>query len=330
MTCQLCNHEVRLIQSGFPGYQAGQAFDIFECPNCNVSIAMPIITDDHLYELIYQNIAHIPGYCRYLKYFNRVSQESFPLDYLCAQEESYWAVGSYLREKRTKEGSFSVLEIGSGMGYFTYALAVDGFQIKGIDISDEAVSAASAKFGNLFICSDLESHAKQAQHLYDVIVMNQLIEHVTDLNCLLQTALQLLAPRGTLLITTPNKGVYKGSTWGTELPPVHHWWLSEDTLSNLALRFGLQLDFVDFSQFYREQYRSYDFATPVPAPQSFLAADGSLLVSVKVSELRERFRDFTDKYHLKPVYRRIRDALMGKSRWLGSKGPDICAILQRN
>jgi len=330
MNCQLCDCETHLVQSGFTGYQAGRTFDIHECSSCNVSVAIPLISDDQLYHLIYQHIAHLPGYCRYLKYFNRVSQESSPLSYLCAQEESYWVVGTYLREKRTREGTFSVLEIGSGMGYFTYALAAEGFQVTGIDIAEEAIAAAKAMFGNLFVCSDLETHAMQTQHRYDVIVMNQLIEHVTDINGLVRSALQLLAPRGVLLITTPNKGIYQGAVWGTELPPVHLWWLTEGTFAKLALRYGLQLEFADFTRFYREQYRSYDFTTPPSIPQSFLDVIGNPTVSVKVGSMREKFREFTDTYHLKPIYRRVRDALQGKQRWLGSKGPEICAILRRS
>lgn len=330
MNCQLCDHEIHMIQPAIPGYQGGRSFDIYECPSCQVSAALPLVSDDQLYRLIYQNIAHIPGYCRYLTYFNRVCQESSPLSYLCAQEESYWAVGAYLRKKRAEDGPFSVLEIGSGMGYFTYALASEGFQVQGIDIAADAVAAATAQFGNLFICSDLESHAKHVQHRYDVIVMNQLIEHVIDVNGLLQSALQLLAPQGVMLITTPNKGLYKGTAWGTELPPIHLWWMTEGTFSKLALKNGLQVEFIDFTPFYQNQFRSYDFETPLPMHQSFFDADGNLLVSVKVGEHREKFREFTDRYHIKPLYRHVRDVLMGKKRWLGSKGPEICALLRRN
>ncbi len=330
MTCKLCNHETRLVQAGLAGYQLGQTFDVYECMSCQASFVMPLASDEHLYQLIYQNIAHIPGYCRYRDHYNRVAKVRSPLDYLCSQEESYWAVGSYLRQKRARDGQFSILEIGSGMGYFTFALATEGFQVRGIDIANEAVVAATARFGDLFFCADLAKLAQESQQQFDVIVMNQLIEHVPDINGLLQSALQLLAPHGELLITTPNKGLLPNVVWGTEMPPVHLWWLAEATFASLAERFGLSLDFVDFSDFYRENYRSYDLSTQADVPHGFIGADGELLASVKVSSWREKFREVTDLYHMKPTYRRLRDVLQGKKRWQGSLGPDLCAILRRS
>jgi hypothetical protein len=51
--------------------------------------------------------------------------------------------------------------------------------------------------------------------------------------------LQFLAPRGVLLLTTPNRDFYaKDAVWRTDLPPVHTMWIGRKGVIALAARTG--------------------------------------------------------------------------------------------
>jgi len=328
--CPLCGSEAELTFARYPGYQKELFYDIYECPLCKSSFIQPMAVDERIYRLIYKNVAVIPGYSRYYRYFIEIPAESSPLDYLCRQEESYWAVATYLRRKRISRRDMHILEIGCGMGYFTYALRRDGFVATGIDINQEAVESARNRFGDFYQCADLDTHAKSCGCKYDTLIMNQLIEHVPDVKALLATALGLLKDEGELVLTTPNKSLFKGKVWETDLPPVHLWWFGEESFAYLAAENNLDLEFIDFAEFYQKNY-GYLSIRGIHDLEKYQVfdSDGNLLIKVK-SYGNVSFRKFIERLRLNPFYQILRDRLKGRQRLKGSQGPVCCAILKRH
>lgn len=176
-----------------------------------------------------------------------------PFEYLSEAEDMYWAIKQSINKGYIKKTS-KILEVGCGMGYLTYSMNKEGFNIKGCDISEKAIEKAKATYGlnteELFFVADIYKISEDANFRYDTIILTEVIEHIYNPLDFISTLLKLLSPNGNIIITTPNKTAYKKSIfWTSDLPPVHYWWLSENSFEKIALLTNSNINFIDFSQY---------------------------------------------------------------------------------
>jgi SAM-dependent methyltransferase len=308
-----------------PGYQAGRQFTILECEGCRASYASPLTVDDAVYGHIYENIRYVPGYNRYYHYAAEVLRQKHALTYLSRQEESYWAVARHLKNR--KADRLKVLEVGCGLGYFTYALALDGFDVTGIDISSKAIAWARSNYGPYYAKKTL-AELKAEGSRYDMVVMNQLIEHLPDVHPFLDEALELLAEGGELMVTTPNKSAYPEALWETELPPVHLWWFGEESLRYLASSHGCTVSFVDFKPFTDSHFRVKELLQAPFRGQPVLDEQGTVIMRQEIAP-DGLVKRLLDRGGVLDILRAARAALQGQGRWQGSQGPIIAAVFRR-
>ncbi len=325
--CPLCGSGVHVVTDTATGYQQGMTYTILECEGCRSSFASPLEVSDEIYARIYANVANVPGYNRYDRYAREVLARRRPLDYLMAQEESYWAVASHLRQRRGGGERLSVLEVGCGMGYFTHALAQDGFTVTGVDISSEAVSWAREQYGPYYACTTLGELRARGER-YDAIIMNQLIEHLPDVHGFLAEAVSLLAPGGELLVTTPNKSAYPDAAWETDHPPVHLWWFGEEALTYLAERHGCTVSFIDFSPFNAAYLRPKLPPVPPADKRPVFDARGELLSSQPLPPISP-LRSLLERSGIMDFLRAVRSGFVTDNRWEGPRGPICAAVLRR-
>ena len=118
----------------------------------------------------------------------------------------------------------TVMEVGCGEGQLLQAIKGDGdpsWRVVGVDISPEACAALRR--------TRLEMHCAQFEALewpegtVDLVIMNQVIEHLADPRACVAKAASLLRPGGILMIETPS---------------VHSWdrdWVAAGPLGGLAL-----------------------------------------------------------------------------------------------
>lgn len=102
-----------------------------------------------------------------------------------------------------------VLDLACGTGYGSALLAQAGAEVTAIDISPEAIREAKARHGDhvkflIADCHDLPFEDGK----FDVVVANEMIEHVEDHDALIAQAKRVLAEDGLFLVSTPNKPVY--------------------------------------------------------------------------------------------------------------------------
>lgn len=251
MICPICSTDNAQQRKTIEGYRKKTFYQIFACRNCLVSFASPTKSDQKIYEAIYQNVENVPGYDRYEKLANTVKNSNNPLQTLSNSEENYHGVIKFLLEDIKDIGQAHIVEIGSGLGYLTYALAKYGFKVSGIDISSEAVQKATSRFGEHYYCGSLSDYIEEKKVNPTHIICTELFEHLEDPIQFTNEMLGSMGKNGQLIFTTPHKRTHSKSIWPTDLPPVHLWWFSKKSIEAIAQRLKCSLNFVDLTEFYK-------------------------------------------------------------------------------
>jgi len=178
-----------------------------------------------------------------LCYFNEIQSKkgTQAIDYLIHQEDTYEYIYQLLRSI-DKYKKLRVLEVGSGLGYFTYALSQDGFNILGVDLSADAVKKSTKAFGNLY----KSGYSKDLGETFDIIISINVIQHVTSPVDFILDLKKLLKSEGKILLATYRKyDEQDKSLWLTELPPIHLFWFTTKSLELIGKKTGLEFFEID-------------------------------------------------------------------------------------
>ncbi|QRF75046.1 bifunctional 3-demethylubiquinone-9 3-methyltransferase/ 2-octaprenyl-6-hydroxy phenol methylase [Thermoplasmatales archaeon] len=241
--CPICGNHAIKIYTAFPGYVVNTKYDIYKCNQCITQFIVAPDTPEEIYNAIY-SLDCVPGYDRYKKYANEIIRYSDPFKYLSKQESAYHFIYDFLEKANVKLRR--ILEIGSGLGYLTYALNKAGYSATGIDISNSSVDKAINRFGNYYKHSDLKDlrqNTTDEASKFDLIIATELIEHVVNPVELIKECIPLLKSGGFILLTTPNYYVEK-RIWQTDPPPIHRFWFSRRSFEVIAGVLDLNLSFL--------------------------------------------------------------------------------------
>ena len=99
-----------------------------------------------------------------------------------------------------------VLDAGCGAGGYVRALSAQGASAHGVEIDAEklAKARASADVRARLVRGDLE-RAPFATACFDLVLLNEVLEHVPDDAAALREAFRLLRPGGALIVFAPNR-----------------------------------------------------------------------------------------------------------------------------
>lgn len=126
-----------------------------------------------------------------------------------------------------------VLDVGCGYGDFLHACADShGWVGMGVDVSDHAVMKAGTHPNVTAVVGQL--NAVPSGQGYDLIVMNDLIEHHPDPGALLVAAAGMLTATGSVLIRTPNIQAAEYVVFGPDYHSVKREHLHYFTVASLA------------------------------------------------------------------------------------------------
>jgi 2-polyprenyl-3-methyl-5-hydroxy-6-metoxy-1,4-benzoquinol methylase len=250
MKCIICNQGgVAVFYKNYIGYSQGLQFNINRCSKCKTHFIDTKNIDTSVYDEIYSESDTV-GYDRYYKYAQKIKNSKNPLKYLANQESTYYPLYKFL-SKLPINTKLDILEIGSGYGYTTFGIAQSGHNIIGVDISQNAVDFATKQFGNYYMCSKVED--LKLNQKFDLIVANELFEHLADPNKFIDVLKPLLKTNGKILITTPNKNfadtVNFNAVWQSDLPPVHTFWLTEKGAELIAKNHKMNLELFDYANY---------------------------------------------------------------------------------
>lgn len=344
--CLLCGSPAQLIHSEYPGYQEPDTFRIYHCTNCNTAFSLPKVVTSAIYENIYKNAVRVPGYNRYWRYSRFIKKFPNPFEFLTESAEAYWGVKEALSLTSDTEKKLKILEVGSGLGYLTYSLVKANYDVVGLDISQTAVTRAKEMFGDHYICSDLFEFAGTNTGSFDIVVLTEVIEHVENPLDFITSIIKLLKPGGRAIITTPNKSFFpEDIIWATDLPPVHCWWFSEESIRYMASGLKVDLSFINFNNYYKKNYKAVGLK-PLHnghLPRPFFNKDGELIAQAakSKSDAKLKLQVFLARIPfgilITGVFPKYLKMIFGKSRKLferdlivcKDRGIILCAVMQK-
>ena len=127
------------------------------------------------------------------------------------QEELH--LGRYRFASSRIETGTMVLDAACGSGYGSAILAQHARHVVGVDVSADALAHARAHYQvpNIeFIQADLSRPLALPDRSCDAVVSFETIEHVRDQHALLAEFHRVLAPGGTLIVSSPDRDIISG------------------------------------------------------------------------------------------------------------------------
>jgi len=135
-----------------------------------------------------------------------------------------------------------LLDIGCGNGEYLLRMKSIGWQCKGVEFNDKAVSICRSHGLDIFQGDLAAANFEDAS--FDFVTAHHLIEHVPDPHTLMKEITRITRPGGSVLIRTPNSESlgrnFFGRHWYANDVPRHLYLYSEDNLKLLASQHGLE------------------------------------------------------------------------------------------
>ena len=157
----------------------------------------------------------------------------------------------------------TLLEIGSSYGRFLYTMKNLGWNVKGIEMSHEAVAIGKKVFGLDLICQDIDVVSFEAD-TFDVIIMRMVLEHVFSPDKTIQNISRWLKPDGQLMLVIPDISGFEARLfgkyfYGLQLPN-HLYHFSPETISKYLFKYSLKIDFITHHKTDRDFFQSIENA----------------------------------------------------------------------
>ncbi len=150
--------------------------------------------------------------------------------------------------KRATNKQLLLLDIGCGNGSLMLRFKKYGYLCTGFDVDHNSIEKAlkhglDVKPGNIF---NIEFNKK-----FDIIIMNQVLEHIDDPIKYLKRIKSLLTPNGQLIVSVPNSScldfrILKDS-WSSFQAPTHIFHFNSESLHHLLNKTGYDIEKIDYS-----------------------------------------------------------------------------------
>lgn len=158
----------------------------------------------------------------------------------------------------------SLLDIGTGTGYFPHYMKEKGWQVSAVEKSPAARAFAKEHF-NLDVNAP-DALDRQADKSFDVITLWHVMEHLEHLNETWETLGRILKDRGILVVAVPNPTSFDAKKykemWAAYDVPRHLWHFSPSVMQRFGAKHGFilaQCHPMPFDAFYvsmlSEKYR---------------------------------------------------------------------------
>lgn len=146
----------------------------------------------------------------------------------------------------TKLKEPSILDLGCGAGWLSAILGMFGPTV-GVDLSDDAIRSAQIRFPHVKYIQANILEWQVPKEAFDIVVSQEVIEHVEDQAGYLQIAKEALRPNGYLILTTPNKNTMlampneQRENWSSQ--PIENWLTIKEIRSLVTKGFSILRDY---------------------------------------------------------------------------------------
>ncbi len=142
-------------------------------------------------------------------------------------------------EKFKKTGR--ILEIGSSTGVMLDLFQKRGWEVMGVEPSKKASEIANRR-GIKTLNTNFESVT--LDNMYDVVILNHVLEHLNNPKLILKKCFQVLAKDGIVFIDVPNFGSSASRFWKSKwkylLLDEHNWHFTHESLRKLLILTGFK------------------------------------------------------------------------------------------
>ncbi len=159
------------------------------------------------------------------------------------EQESERVINAHRLLEHVPKGG-RLLEIGCAVGFLLVAARERGFDAIGVEMSEWASGIARERFGLDVRCGKLED-VELEDDSFDVVVLADVIEHLTHPDRTLREIRRVLKPGGRLVLLTPDAGsamarVLGQRWWG--LLDDHYFYFSRSTLRRFLENEGFEVE----------------------------------------------------------------------------------------
>jgi SAM-dependent methyltransferase len=232
--CPLCSsNDIKLKLRCIDHFTSGREFPVFGCRSCGFSFTQDYPEEDEITKYYESDdyISHNDAAKGFSNKLYRIARRIM------------------LRRKRdlvtrvTGIRNGTILDIGSGTGYFAATMKEAGWQVKGIEVSEKAREFSKSKFGLEIISPGQISSMQSAG--FDCITLWHVLEHFHDPFKYISEIGRMMKPGSFCLVALPNSNSYDAKHydkfWAAWDVPRHLWHFNPATFRIFCEKSGLIL-----------------------------------------------------------------------------------------
>lgn len=149
---------------------------------------------------------------------------------------------SYI-QKYGKAGG-ALLDVGCSVGFFLEVSQDSGFEVKGVELSSEAISIAKESVRDKISHADANEHISKYGACYEVVTAFDIIEHTQNPVAFLSDLFNALNYDGVVAITSPDTDHFlryvMGSNWSMLQPMQHTFLFSKRSIKAMLIAAGFE------------------------------------------------------------------------------------------
>ena len=232
--CPLCGKQhLAKAMTCVDHYATGESFDLYRCEDCGFLFTQSVPVEAEIGRY-YESPDYISHTDTHKGLMNRVYH--WVRKYMLASKARL-----VKRQSQLKQGS--LLDIGTGTGYFAQTMKAKGWQVSAIEKSPQARQFSKEHF-NLDVDAP-EKLATYKEGTFDAITLWHVMEHLEHLNETWETLFRILKENGVLIIAVPNPTSYDAQKykemWAAYDVPRHLWHFSPSVMQQFGAKHGFVL-----------------------------------------------------------------------------------------